>query len=122
MHISVAFFKWLVYNLSGSFPGVAQLVGRLVWDQDAASSSLATRTKNKREAFASLLFLVWVRDSNSKSQYAGGILLPPVQKLVATFIFALRGENVNDSRTGHFPKLKHCSAPQARYFMPVACF
>ena len=25
-------------------PGVAQLVGRLVWDQDAASSSLATRT------------------------------------------------------------------------------
>ena len=26
-------------------PGVAQLVGRLVWDQDAASSSLATRTK-----------------------------------------------------------------------------
>ena len=28
-----------------SYPGVAQLVGRLVWDQDAASSSLATRTK-----------------------------------------------------------------------------
>ena len=28
-----------------SDPGVAQLVGRLVWDQDAASSSLATRTK-----------------------------------------------------------------------------
>ena len=28
------------------YPGVAQLVGRLVWDQDAASSSLATRTKN----------------------------------------------------------------------------
>jgi len=26
-------------------------------------------------------------DSNSKSQYAGGILLPPVQKLVASFIF-----------------------------------
>ena len=26
------------------YPGVAQLVGRLVWDQDAASSSLATRT------------------------------------------------------------------------------
>ena len=29
-------------------PGVAQLVGRLVWDQDAASSSLATRTINGR--------------------------------------------------------------------------
>ena len=27
-----------------AYPGVAQLVGRLVWDQDAASSSLATRT------------------------------------------------------------------------------
>ena len=35
------------------YPGVAQLVGRLVWDQDAASSSLATRTKNKRESFCS---------------------------------------------------------------------
>ena len=31
--------------LSTLYPGVAQLVGRLVWDQDAASSSLATRTK-----------------------------------------------------------------------------
>ena len=30
-------------------PGVAQLVGRLVWDQDAASSSLATRTIKKEE-------------------------------------------------------------------------
>ena len=29
-------------------PGVAQLVGRLVWDQDAASSSLATRTIKTR--------------------------------------------------------------------------
>ena len=27
-----------------AYPSVAQLVGRLVWDQDAASSSLATRT------------------------------------------------------------------------------
>ena len=31
-----------------SYPGVAQLVGRLVWDQDAASSSLATRTISVR--------------------------------------------------------------------------
>jgi len=30
------------------------------------------------------------------SQYAGGILLPPVQKLVATLIFA-KGENANES-------------------------
>ena len=34
------------------FPGVAQLVGRLVWDQDAASSSLATRTKSPESATA----------------------------------------------------------------------
>ena len=31
-------------NCIVKYPGVAQLVGRLVWDQDAASSSLATRT------------------------------------------------------------------------------
>ena len=42
---SVAFYNCIVYNTI-QFPGVAQLVGRLVWDQDAASSSLATRTKN----------------------------------------------------------------------------
>ena len=48
----VAFFRKLVYSIysisahnnNWIFPGVAQLVGRLVWDQDAASSSLATRT------------------------------------------------------------------------------
>ena len=34
------------------YPGVAQLVGRLVWDQDAASSSLATRTKSPESACA----------------------------------------------------------------------
>ena len=31
---------------------MAQLVGRLVWDQDAASSSLATRTKSPESAYA----------------------------------------------------------------------
>ena len=41
MHISVAFFKWLVYNLSGSFPGVAQLVGRLVWELEHQNGSTA---------------------------------------------------------------------------------
>jgi len=30
-----------------------------------------------------------------KPQYAGGILLPPVQKLVATLIFALAGKDKN---------------------------
>ena len=34
-----------------------------------------------------------------KSQYTGGILLQPVQKLVATLIFALtcKGKNANES-------------------------
>ena len=39
------------------FPGVAQLVGRLVWDQDAASSSLATRTIKAERAFALSAFI-----------------------------------------------------------------
>ena len=37
---------------------MAQLVGRLVWDQDAASSSLATRTKNPDSAYAEPGFLL----------------------------------------------------------------
>ncbi len=31
----------------GSYPGVAQLVARLLWEQDAGSSSLPTRTTGK---------------------------------------------------------------------------
>ena len=31
------------------YPGVAQLVARLLWEQDAGSSSLPTRTKNRLE-------------------------------------------------------------------------
>ena len=59
-----------------SNPGVAQLVGRLVWDQDAASSSLATRTKNPDSAFAEPGFLLCMgRDSNSSMQLSGGQLL-----------------------------------------------
>ena len=38
-------FDHIEQFLKIQYPGVAQLVGRLVWDQDAASSSLATRTK-----------------------------------------------------------------------------
>ena len=36
------------------YPGVAQLVARLLWEQDAGSSSLPTRTKNpvKSDDFA----------------------------------------------------------------------
>ena len=34
------------------YPGVAQLVARLLWEQDAASSSLATWTKSPESASA----------------------------------------------------------------------
>ena len=34
------------------YPGVAQLVARLLWEQDAASSSLATWTKSPKSAYA----------------------------------------------------------------------
>jgi hypothetical protein len=37
-------------------------------------------------------------------QYAGGILLPPVQTLVATLIFG-KAENVNESLAGCDAKL-----------------
>ena len=40
------------YNAACRVPGVAQLVGRLVWDQDAGSSSLPTRTNVKKLAFS----------------------------------------------------------------------
>jgi len=42
------------------------------------------------------LFASFGRDSKDKSQHAGGMLLPPVQKLVATLVFA-KGENANES-------------------------
>ena len=43
------------------YPGVAQLVGRLVWDQDAASSSLATRTKIPKSAKVDLGILLCIK-------------------------------------------------------------
>jgi len=41
-----------------------------------------------REGKSPLLFFAAEGTRKIKSQYAGGILLPPVQKLVATLIFA----------------------------------
>ena len=51
-------------------------------------TSLATRTKSPRAAYADLgLFCLMSETRTIQSQYAGGILLQPVQKLVATLIF-----------------------------------
>jgi hypothetical protein len=51
-----------------------------------------------------------------KSQYAGGILLQPVQKLVATLIFARprKGKNANESRQRH--QMSHISSVECGIF------
>ena len=48
------------------YPGVAQLVGRLVWDQDAASSSLATRTKSPESALRGVWTFLFVWSETRK--------------------------------------------------------
>ena len=40
-------------KISYSFPGVAQLVARVVWDHQAAGSNPVTRTKNPLESMIS---------------------------------------------------------------------
>ena len=49
-------------------PGVAQLVARLLWEQDAASSSLATWTKKAEMASAIPAFL-FSRGETRKSKF-----------------------------------------------------
>ena len=41
------------------YPGVAQMVGRHIWDVEAASSSLATRTKNGWFPLKSTVFVIY---------------------------------------------------------------
>ena len=43
------------------YPGVAQLVGRHIWDVEAARSSRATRTKKPSRSYASEGFLCFMR-------------------------------------------------------------
>ena len=43
----------------GKYPGVAQLVARLVWDQEAQSSNLCTRTKTPLKSMISEGFFVY---------------------------------------------------------------
>ena len=45
-------FDHFAKNSLISYPGVAQLVGRLIWVQDAGSSNLPTRTSKKTADFA----------------------------------------------------------------------
>ena len=47
----VDFSEWVLYNKDVAniifYPGVAQLVARLLWEQDAAGSNPVTRTTGK---------------------------------------------------------------------------
>ena len=54
---------------------MAQLVGRLIWVQDAGSSNLPTRTKEPGTAFAVAGSFCLMGDSNSQMQQSGGLLL-----------------------------------------------
>ena len=61
-------FDHFAKNSLISYPGVAQLVGRLIWVQDAGSSNLPTRTsKNGWFRTKSAVFLTFIRISMSVS-------------------------------------------------------
>ncbi len=53
--------QWLTKTL---YRGVAQLVARLLWEQDVGSSSLFTPTKNKSKPSGLGLFFIITKDSN----------------------------------------------------------
>ena len=77
------------------FPGVAQLVGRLIWVQDAGSSNLPTRTKNTGTAFAVPVFFFLVEgDSKISIQQSGGLLLA-ASLMAATPYFPHSGKATN---------------------------
>ena len=78
---------------------MAQLVGRLVWDQDAASSSLATRTKNPDSAYAEPGFLLCLgRDSKDQMRLSGGQSLAAGSTVTTSLFSSFREENANESR------------------------
>ena len=54
-----------LYNIIVVYRGVAQLVARLLWEQDAGSSSLPTRTKKPESTFVGSGFFFLTGDSNS---------------------------------------------------------
>ena len=89
-----------------TYPGVAQLVARLLWEQDAASSSLATRTNDKREADG-LPFIIgkWKRGSNHLNATVRWTVARCGLDRIDTLVFIPPGnENANESRhSEHLP-------------------
>ena len=49
----------VLFKKANMYPGVAELVARLLWEQDAASSSLATWTKSTVVSQETIVLLVF---------------------------------------------------------------
>ena len=78
----------LCYN-SPCSAGVAHPVERHLAKVEVASSSLVTRSIKENSHHSVTVFLLWNVAAEARKtfmQQSGGLLLPPVQKLVATFI------------------------------------
>jgi len=67
------------------------------------SSNLQRVTRKREIPFGISLFLFPAEIRKTQMQQSGGLLLPPVQTLVATTIFA-RGKNANESPAGERPE------------------
>ena len=73
-------------DVQNLFPGVAQLVARLLWEQDAASSSLATRTKNPEcESIQDFYFLPFHSSLFTKTTLNGAVLLDKYFDIIVLF-------------------------------------
>ena len=59
------------------YPGVAQLVARLLWEQDAAGSNPVTRTTAKKPSFGTAFFAVLVGFSPAISCCEAGARAQP---------------------------------------------
>ncbi len=81
---------------------LAQLAEQLPFKQWVRSSNLRRVTKIQGYPFGyPCIFMESEEIRKSKMQQSGGLLLPPVQTLVATLISALTGRNANESPAGH---------------------
>ena len=91
---------------------LAQLAEQLPFKQWVRSSNLRRVTKKSRYQMVSALFAS-AEIRRSKMQYAGGILLPPVQTLVATLIFACGcRQKCNESPAGSDATVVNGGAPR----------
>ena len=68
------------------YRGVEQLAARRAHNPEVVGSSPASATIKKQSPKGGCFLWLWSWVEQIKSQHAGGMLLPPVQKLVATLI------------------------------------